>query len=249
MADSSPAVVLVRPSAAGNVGTAARAMRNFGFRRFLLVDPPELDPDGEAYGFAGRAREDILPSAETVSFDEVAATFHTVGFSSVPNENATSHVRYPFVTPAELGEELAGLDAPVALVFGPERTGLNNEELARLDRICCIPATAAYPALNLGQAVTVALYELQHLTDADGQLPDRHHDRADEADIDRLYDRFDEYLEAINHPEEKRAKANRMIRRLIGRAHPTDREVVTLTGLFRRGAAFAVPPSETQDET
>lgn len=247
MSERVPAVVLVDAAEPGNVGTAARAMRNFGFERLLLVDPPALDRDGPAYGFAGRAREDVLPAAEPVAFDAVATSYHTVGFTAVPNEDATSHVRFPYATPAELRGELAAVAADVALVFGRERSGLTNAELARLDRVCCIPASASYPALNLGQAVTVALYELRALAATEDQLTERATHRAAEADIERLYGQVEAYLAAINHPVEKREKVARLVRRLIGRAHPTDREVATLTGLLRRGTRYARPPEPAGD--
>lgn len=248
MSDQTPAVALVEPTEPGNIGTAARAMGNFGFDQLLLIDPPELDRDSEAFGFAGQARDDILPAARTITFDALVDSHHTVGFTATPNEDATRHVRFPFVTPDELETELAELSADTALVFGRERTGLMNEELEQMDQICCIPASLSYPSLNLGQAVTVTLYELRTLSGADNQLPDRSINRADEAAIERLYEQFEAYLEAINHPHEKRDKAARLLRRIMGRAHPTDREVATLTGLFRRGAAFASPPEPPEDQ-
>ncbi|PSP19691.1 RNA methyltransferase [Halobacteriales archaeon QH_10_67_13] len=231
-----PAVAVVEPQTPGNVGTIARAMKNFGFEELLVIDGPPLEPDGEAYGFAGQAREDILPDHARPSFDELVDSYYTVGFTARTNQDATSHVRFPFVPADELAAELAPVDAAVALVFGREDNGLTNAELARLDRVCSIPASAAYPSLNLGQAATIALYETQELARAESQLPDPTRDRASESEIERLYDRIEQFLVAIDHPEEKRAKTMRLVRRLIGRAHPTDREVITLTGVFRRGA-------------
>lgn len=237
-------VVLVATQSPGNVGMAARAMKNFGFGDLRLIEPPPLDRDGEAYGFAGQAREDVLPNATQTSLDELIETHYTVGFTAVTNENATSHVRYPYVTPTALVDELHQLDSKVALVFGRERTGLTNDELARLDRICSIPAAASYPSLNLGQAVTIALYELQSLTETDTQHPEGPIDRADELAIEQLYAHFASLLDAIGHPPEKRAKTMRMLRRLFGRAHPTGREVITLTGVLRRSAAYVEPPED-----
>ncbi|KYH27292.1 tRNA (cytidine(34)-2'-O)-methyltransferase [Halalkalicoccus paucihalophilus] len=226
-------VVVVDAETPGNVGTIARAMKNFGFADLKLVDPPELDRDGEAYGFAGQAREDVLPSAEEVAFDEVAENFHTVGFTATTNEDARKHVRFPFRTPAELADDLVGVETDVALVFGRERVGLTNEELARLDQICAIPASAEYPVLNLGQAATVALYELRGLAMDESQLPDVEHERAAEPEIERFYERFEETLRAVGYPEGKRPKTMRLVRRLVGRAHPTDREITTLHGVLR----------------
>jgi TrmH family RNA methyltransferase len=226
-------VAVVDAETPGNVGTIARAMKNFGLSELLLVDPPELDPEGEAYGFAGGAREDVLPNAETVDFDHLVGGYHTVGFTAVTNEDARKHVRYPFTTPAELAGELP--DGDVCLVFGRESTGLTNDELARLDRICSVPASDRYPALNLGQAATVVLYELRTLTVDESQLPEID-DRADETEIEGLHGEFERFLAALGHPEEKQPKARRLWRRLLGRANPTGREVRTLRGLFRRAS-------------
>jgi tRNA (cytidine32/uridine32-2'-O)-methyltransferase len=233
------AVAVVGAETPGNVGTIARAMKNFGLSELLLVDPPDLPRDSEAYGFAGQAREDILPGAREVSFDHLVENFHTVGTTAITNEDARSHVRFPFRTPDELAESLEGVEADTCVVFGREGDGLNNDELARVDEICAVPASEAYPVLNLGQAATVVLYELRALTVADTQLPDVERERADEAHYERLYDQFGRMLAAVEHPEEKRAKTLRLLRRVAGRAHLTEREAVTLTGIFRRARKAA----------
>jgi TrmH family RNA methyltransferase len=232
-------VAVVDAETPGNVGTIARAMKNFGVEELLLVDPPELDPEGEAYGFAGQAREDILPNAREVDFEYLVENYHTVGCTAITNEDARKHVRYPFRTPADLAGSLTGVEADTCLVFGRERVGLTNEELAELDEICSIPAAAEYPVLNLGQAATIILYEMRTLTLEKTQLPDPTVDRASERAIEGLHGQFESFLRAIGHPEEKRGKAQRLFRRVIGRAHPTDREAVTLRGIFRRGTRSA----------
>jgi TrmH family RNA methyltransferase len=229
-----PTVVVVEPQTPGNVGTIARSMKNFGLSDLKLVDPPELDRDGDAYGFAGHAREDVLPNAEEVTFDEVVENYYTVGCTAITGEDSRRHVRFPFKTPAELKESLRTVDAPMALVFGREGTGLNNEELERIDEVCSIPASAEYPVLNLGQAATVLLYELRDLTVEESQLPDVEIERAAEDDVERFYDYFGDFLDATGYDEHKVDKTQRLVRRLVGRAHPTDREIHTLLGLFRR---------------
>jgi tRNA (cytidine32/uridine32-2'-O)-methyltransferase len=134
-------VCIVDAQTPGNVGTIARAMKNFGVEDLLLIDPPEIEPDGEAYGFAGHARQDVLPGAEEITFDELRANYHTVGFTAITGEDSRKHVRFPYSTPADLVDELRGVDAPIALVFGREDKGLANEELERLDQVASIPAT------------------------------------------------------------------------------------------------------------
>lgn len=231
-----PAVAVVDAQTPGNVGTIARAMKNFGFEDLLLVDPPTLDPDGEAYGFAGHAREDVLPNATELTFDELVESYHTIGCTAVTNEDDRSHIRFPYSTPADLAERLPAVEGPTALVFGREQVGLTNDELARIDEICAIPASAQYPVLNLGQAATVTLYELRTLTlsPEETQLPDLERTRAPEETVDRLYDQWGALLAEINHPVEKRDKTMRMLRRVFGRTDLTTREANTLLGLLRR---------------
>lgn len=232
-----PAVVVVDAQTPGNVGTIARSMKNFGFSELLLIDPPELDPDGEAYGYAGQAREDVLPNATETTLESVTREFHTVGFTAVTNEDDSSHVRFPYQTPRELAESLSGRPFRTALVFGREPTGLHNEELAMLDEVCAIPASPAYPVLNLGQAATIALYELRDLTLSVSQLSDRESTYASPQELERFHDHVGTFLEQIEYPIEKRAKTERLIRRLLGRTQPTGRELVTLRGVMRRAAS------------
>jgi TrmH family RNA methyltransferase len=209
-------------------------MKNFGLSELKLVDPPELDEDGEAYGFAGHAREDVLPNAEEVTFEEVVENYHTIGTTAITNEDSRKHVRFPFKTPVEVRESLETVETETALVFGREGTGLDNSELERLDEVCSIPASGEYPVLNLGQAATILFYELRSLTVEETQLPDVERERASEAEIDRFYEFFEEFHRAIEGREHKREKTSVMMRRLLGRAHPTEREITTLTGIFRR---------------
>ena len=242
-----PTVAVVDAETPGNVGTIARAMKNFGFEDLLLVDPPLLDRESEAYGFAGQAREDILPNATECSFDDLVASYHTVGCTAITNEDDRAHVRYPFSTPAELAERLPTVDAPTALVFGRERVGLTNDELARMDEICAIPANPDCPVLNLGQAATVTLYELRSLALAETQLPDIERTRAPEPLIDRCLDEWERLLTDIGHPVEKREKTMRMLRRFYGRVDPTEREINTFLGLLRRARERPGEPERTND--
>ncbi|MEF8855592.1 MAG: RNA methyltransferase, partial [Haloarculaceae archaeon] len=221
------AVSVVDARTPGNVGTVARSMKNFGLSDLLLVDPPPLSPDGEAYGMAGHAREDLLPEATELSFDDLVRDYHTIACTAITNEDGTSHVRYPATTPAHLADRLRGLDGPVAIVFGRERVGLTNDELARMDELCSIPASETYPVLNLGQAATVVCYELRDLAVDETQHPDDLHETAEPWRVEGLHEEFGDFLAAINHPSEKRHKARRLFRRVVGRADLTDRESTT----------------------
>lgn len=234
--DSRFTVVLVDPQTPGNVGTIARAMKNFGLTDLALINPPPLEEDGEAYGFAGHAREDVLPNAREVTLDEIVESYHTVGCTAITGEDARRHVRFPFKTPAELRESLADVRTDTALVFGREDTGLSNAELRQLDEVCSIPANSAYPVLNLGQAATILLYELRDIAIDETQLPDVERERATEGDVERVHDQFDSFLQAAGYADERLERTRLLFRRVFGRAHPTSREAHTLVGVFRRGA-------------
>ena len=234
-----PAVAIVEPKTPGNIGTIARAMKNFEMDDLKLVNPPEFGRDSQAYGFAGQAREDVLPNADEVTFDELVENYHTVGCTATTNEDARKHRRFPFRTPAELADSLRDAEANTCLIFGREDNGLTNDEMARVDEVCSIPASADYSSLNLGQAATITLYELRELTVSETQHPDVERERADESEVERFYDHFAEFLGTVDYPVEKRDKTLRLIRRLLGRAHPTTREVRTLRGVLRRATYHA----------
>lgn len=228
-------VAVVDAQTPGNIGTIARAMKNFGLSDLYLVDPPDISPDSEAYGFAGRAREDVLPNARTVSFEHLVENFHTVGCTAITNTDDRRHIRYPFETPRELADTLADVETDTMVVFGRERVGLHNEELERIDQICSIPASAEYPVLNLGQAATIVLYELRTVTLGETQTQQPTEIiRAPQRDINGLHDQFGTFLEAVGIADEQRSRMERLWRRLLGRAHPTKREVSSLRGVFRR---------------
>ena len=230
-------VVLIEPRTPGNIGTAARAIKNFGLSGLVLVDPPTAATAGEARAFAGQAREDVLPAAETASLDAVVDRFHTIGTTATLPVRGDDHVRTPATTPTALCDSLASTVGDVAVVFGRERDGLTNAELALMDEVCTIPADPTYPVLNLGQAVTVMAYALRPL------LADAPHARgpptplADPAATQQLYSYLQQLVELVEPKEHKRAKTGRMLRRIFGRAHLTAGEVATLTGVIRRSIA------------
>lgn len=225
-------IAVVDAETPGNIGAIARAMKNFGFSNLLLVDPPDLDPCGEAYGMAGHARSDILPNATTLPFDSLVEDYITVGYTAYPGQSDAKHIRYPFFTPDEIADQLEPITEPIAIVFGRESTGLRNEELEKIDMICSIPASHEYPVLNLAQAATIALYELRTLSPTESHHPPRQ-SRASPEDLESFYNHFDDTLAQLNYSEEKHEKTLRLLRRLLGRANPTERELITLRGVLR----------------
>lgn len=225
-------VVLVRPQVAGNIGATARAMRNFGVRDLAIVGP-SADPLDRESRRRSTHGESILHAAKVVpEFGEAVAD---CGLVVGTTARTGGLYRDQSVGPPDvvLGRVVDAVGrGPAALVFGPEPTGLTNEEVSRCHFLVTIPADDEYPALNLSHAVAICLYELrrQSLTaDAAVEPP------APFADQERMFDHLREGLEAIHFLfGEKSDTLMHAVRYLIGRAGPTAMEVKVLHGLARQ---------------
>lgn len=151
-------IVLVNTSHTGNMGSAARAMKTMGLSQMVLVDPQAL-PDGNANALAAGA-SDILANARVVAtLDEAIADCGLVIGTSARSRTLS----WPMLDPREAGEKLVaeGVQHPVALVFGRERTGLTNDELQKCHYHVAIPANPEYSSLNLAMAVQTLCYEVR----------------------------------------------------------------------------------------
>lgn len=148
-------VVLCQPRNPLNIGAAARAVSNFGFRHLRVVNP--YDPAfREAVSAVGGAP--VLQSAELL--DHVADALHDC--TMVVGTTAIGHreLQHPLLTLAEVTPLIRANNGPVALLFGSEKFGLSNEEMAFCHHLVHIPTSPQTPSMNLGQAVAVCLYEL-----------------------------------------------------------------------------------------
>lgn len=152
-------IVLVEPAGARNVGSVARVMKNFGLHQLVLVNP-QCDPQGpEARQMAVHAA-DLLAQAQTVTNlpQALAGCQRAIATTDRPRT-----LNIPLESPRTALPWL--LQAPAALIFGPEDRGLNNQELNHAQRWVGIPTSPDYSSLNLAQAVAVCCYEL-HLSQA-----------------------------------------------------------------------------------
>jgi tRNA/rRNA methyltransferase len=218
-------IVLVSPLYEGNIGSAARVMKNFGFLRLVLVDPCTIGD--EAVIRAGHA-QDVLSSAETVSFHELVARSELIiATTGEVSKSICRPMRMPYYSPCEIRELIDGVKGRVSVLFGRENWGLNNDEVRESDIICTIPASPDYPILNLSHAVGIICYELAGMERGEYLLASRE-------EMDHLYVHIDAYLNRIDHPDFKRLPTMLLIRRVLGRARLTAREASTLHGLMRR---------------
>ena len=242
-----PAVVLVRPQEEGTVGAVARAMANFGLQRLILVEPA-TPLRSIARAFAVHA-EEILDRVERVSDLRAALA----GFGRIVATTAARDRPWPkrLTTPRELGAILVA-DPPgtaTALVFGPEPSGLTNQELALASLLVRVPAAPRQPTLNLSQAVVILAYEL-HVARQGGASAEEHaaalvepaeasaddvHERATGEEVSGFFDQLADLLHEIRFARDKTApNVERDLRQLVARAQPTRREVTILRGILRR---------------
>ena len=238
-------VVLVRTHYAGNIGSTARAMRNFGLRELVLVDPIASPLAHEARQLATHGVE-VLDSARVVQDlgEAVGDCVFVLGTAGVSDGMFR---QIAVGTPEEqLPRLLAATEAgPVALVFGPEPHGLSNAEVTRCHGLIQIPTDPDAPSLNLAHAVAVCGYELHRLANGRCETAGGSDAVASVADQERMFDHLRQALEAIHFLYGTKAgPLMHAVRQLIGRSMPTPREVRMLHGVARQllWAAKHLPP-------
>ncbi|MCQ1536311.1 RNA methyltransferase [Methanosarcina sp. KYL-1] len=237
-------VVLVEPMYQGNVGSVARAMKNFGYSDLVMVNPCELE--GQARAMASHARDVLEGARITSSIEEaVEGANLVIGTTGAASHKTGEHIRLPLYTPTELKEKLKGYSGTVAILFGREDNGFRNEELKSFDTLITVPTSEVYPVMNLSHAVAVILYELSGLEGGNNPL-------AEGFDLQLLYGHLEELLNEIDYPPHKKDKTFLMLRRIFGRAGLTPREVQTLRGVIRkieRKIGYAATEPEDLQET
>ncbi|MEE4329407.1 MAG: RNA methyltransferase [Wenzhouxiangella sp.] len=226
-------IVLVGTSHPGNIGSAARAMKVMGFSRLYLVAPTAPFPSSRATALA-TSGDDVLESAVVV--DDLLSAIEGCGLVLGTSALQRS-LPLPVLDPRSAAARTAA-EAPqhdVALVFGREKSGLNNLETDLCHFLVNIPTSEVYHSLNLAQAVQVLTYEL-HLAmqepsaDSAGS-PERQPEPAERMEI--YFERLETTLRAIGflNPEQPKRLMQRL-RRLYLRARPDENELNILNGIL-----------------
>jgi TrmH family RNA methyltransferase len=219
-------VVLVRPEHPGNVAAACRALVNMGLSRLILVEPAPGFREPAARALAYGAWDVLDGALEMADLGEALRDCGSAVGTSGKQEGWT---------PRELAEQAPGLQrrGPLALVFGPERSGLRTDELALCDHQVRIPSHPTQPSLNLAQAVLILAYELSvagHRPSARPALEPARHGEIEQALAELRGGLLGiGYLDAANP-----GRILGELRRLLRRSAPTSREVVLLRGLARQ---------------
>jgi tRNA (cytidine32/uridine32-2'-O)-methyltransferase len=227
-------IVLSHPTHPGNVGAVARAMKNMGLRRLTLLNPPADFRSGEARARAAGA-DDLLDQARVCGSLDEALTDASLVIGTSARERA---IAWPHLSPNEAGQRLVSesAHAPVALLFGQERSGLTNSELDRCHYVVSIPADPSFPSLNLACAVQVLAYEVRVASSSGSApltTPSRLEDAASDAELQLLYRHLEDVLIEIDFldPANPR-KLMRRLMRLFNRAHLDKNELNILRGIL-----------------
>lgn len=228
-----PAVVLIAPQMGENIGAAARAMLNCGLRELRLVNPRDgwPNPAAEAMSSGALAKMPPVPVFESAKA-AVADCHYVLATTARPRDMVK-----PVFTPREAVAELAGRAAAgqkTAILFGPERAGLENDDVALAHGIITIPLNPEFSSLNLGQAVLLTSYEWSQTQYAAS-------DRKENEDLPAPHEKFVELCERLEGELEsghffrtdgQRPVMIRNLRNMLSRAEMTEQEVRTFHGMI-----------------
>jgi tRNA/rRNA methyltransferase len=223
------AFVLVRSKSPGNIGAAARALKNMGFSDLRLVAPQRWSPRDAAMMAAHGT--DVLTAATVHPDLSSALADRTI---IVGTTARTGLYRGDARSVRDVAPELTAQNARIAIVFGPEDFGLTNEDLKACHRLITIPTAPEYASLNLAQAVLIVAYELMLAAGAEREIGAKD-DLALAGDVDAMLSRMAEALVAIGFlPENNPDHIMFAIRAILGRSGLKPRELDILNGIARQ---------------
>ncbi len=230
----SPVVVLVRPQLADNIGAVARCMANGGLFHLRLVAPRDGWPQERAWRTASGADRILEAASVHATVADAVADLHRV-FATCPRPR---HIIKPVLTARQAAADVrdaAARDLRCGILFGPERAGLDNDDMAQADTLVKYPLNPEFDSLNLAQAVMVMAYEWWTAADATPprQLLTHKTEVATKAELESFIEHLVDQLDACgflrNAP--KRPGMVRNVRHLFQRGEVTKQEVRTLHGI------------------
>lgn len=240
-----PAVVLVEPQLADNIGMVARAMANFGLDELRLVNPRDGWPNEKARIAASGANYVIDDAQAFATFEDSIADLNWVAATTARQRDLRKPVLTPEATMAEVRRRIARGER-CGILFGRERNGLETAEVANADAIVMIPVNSRFASLNLAQAALLLGYEWVRGSDeaslgrvttyeqpVEAGLYLKHDRPATKAELLGLYEHLEAELDRLgffNAPH-KRPTVVRNVRTMLGRMEATEQEVRTLRGI------------------
>ncbi len=231
-----PVFILVRPQMGENIGACARAMWNFGLDRMRIVAPRDGWPNPKAVATAsgaGRLLEEAQIAPDVAS---AVADIGTLYATTARPRELTKTVFTPQAAVADMAVRIAQGER-VGVLFGPERTGLETDEVVRASAVVTVPTNPDFPSINLAQSALLLAWEWRRLfddTEAETLRAPRSRP-APQAEIAGMLDHLIAELDASRFffPEHKRPKMLENLRNLFHRAGLTEQDVRTLRGVVR----------------
>jgi tRNA/rRNA methyltransferase len=226
-----PVIVLVRPQLGQNIGKSARAMLNFGLTEMRLVAPRDGWPNPDA-GPAASGADVVLEQAKVfLSVQEAIADCSMVFASTVRRRDLVM----PVIGPSEMADAIVGSKERSAILFGPERSGLETEDVALANAIVTVPINPDFASLNLAQAVILLAYEWSK-RNALAQPPAKELEPvAPHAELEGLIGQLDEALVAKGyfHPPSRTQATKNTIRTIFTKTGWSSREIKAVRGILR----------------
>jgi tRNA/rRNA methyltransferase len=221
-------IILMEPEHPGNVGAAARIMKNFEFKSLVLINPKCNHLDKEAIRRAKHAG-DVLKKAKIGTKQLLKKYDYLVGTSSIIGTDYNIP-RSP-ITPEQLAERLAEINGKIGLIFGREGSGLSNEEIRKCDFMATIPSSAKYAALNMSHAMAIVLYEIFRKT----AKPEERIVPISAKEKEVMLRMIDSILDGMDFTTASKKETQRIVwKRIVGKSFMTKREAFALLGFFRK---------------
>ncbi len=231
-----PAFVLIRPQMGENIGAAARAMWNFGLDRMRIVAPRDGWPNQKAVAMASGAGR-LLDEAQL--YDDTAGAIGDCDYVYATTARPRDLTKLVFTPEAAMEDarERIATGGKVAVLFGPERAGMENDDIARANAIISVPVNPDFPSLNLAQCVLLTGYEWRRAAvPTTSEITGAFSDPAEQVEIEKLAQHYEERLDTAGFffPEHKAANMKINMRNLWSRMPLTRADVQMLHGIMRQ---------------
>ena len=232
-----PSVVLVRPQMGENIGAAARGMWNFGLDRMRVVAPRDGWPSQKAVAMASGAGRLLDEAGHFDRVEDALADAHFVLATTARPRGLTKPVLSPEEAMRQAAERIARGEN-VSIMFGPERSGLENEDIAQANAIVSVPVNPDFPSLNLAQCVLLLGYEWRRATEniSAETMEMAKTEWADTGEIEKLSEHFEVTLDQAGFffPEAKAEGMKTNLRNLWSRMPLTRSDVQIFHGMMRQ---------------
>ena len=234
---TAPIIVLVRPQLGQNIGKAARAMLNFGLTEMRLVAPRDGWPNPDA-GPAASGADVVLEQAQLFVSVEAAIADCTQVFASTVRRR---DLVMPVLGPEQMADQITADQGRSAILFGPERSGLETEDVALANAIVTVPINPEFGSLNLAQAVILLAYEWSRRSDLAQPTVKELEPSAPHGELEGLIGQLNAELDAKGyfHPSSRTQATKITLRTIFTKTGWSSREVKAVRGIIR---ALVGPP-------